>query len=352
MEIYKIVFTGGPGGGKTTILKQVASELRENGYNVFIVPETARIFIENGIKPKPNDREYTLQFQDAILKEQLFKEQITEDFAKMETNQRKTIILYDRATIDNRAYLDSQKDFDMLLTNNNVSELELINKYDLVIHLVSLAATNKEMYVNDDERTESPEEALEKERKTANAWALHRNMKIVMPTETIEEKKEIVMSHIEDYIDQRKEINEYTIPISNEECAFILQNLDENNSKKFDITEYSLSVGSMRCRENHLSKIEYNGKISYIVEKYFENDNEKCCLEKEIIPKEEFKKYLNDYKVYKITKRTETIFVNNFLIHRLFQDKNNSKIIIENNRNKESLSKFKRKNLVNNQELW
>ena len=351
MEIYKIVFTGGPGGGKTTILKQVANELRENGYNVFIVPETARMFIENGIKPKPNDRKYTLQFQDAILKEQIFKEQITEKFAKMENNNQKTIILYDRATIDNRAYLDFQKDFEQLLQKNNVSELELINKYDLVIHLVSLAATNKGLYVNDEERTESPEEALEKEKKTANAWVLHRSMKIVMPTDTIEEKKEIVMSHIEDYINQKKEIDEYTIPISNEVCTFISQNLNESNSKKFDTTEYILSVGSIRCREYHLFKIEYNGNVAYLIEMYFQNENEKDCLETKILTKEEFEKYLNDYRVYKTIKRTETIFVNNFHIHRLYQDENNNKIIIEHNRNKESLLKFKRKKLVNNQDL-
>lgn len=352
MKIYKIVFTGGPGGGKTTILKQIASDLRENGYNVFIVPETARMFIENGIKPKPNDREYTLQFQDAILKEQLFKEQITEKFAKMENNNQKTIILYDRAAIDNRAYLDSREDFDMLLKNNNVSELELINKYDLVIHLVSLAATNKNLYVNDNERTESPEEALEKEKKTANAWTLHRNMKIVMPTETIEEKKEIVMSHISDYIDQRKEVNEYIIPISNEVCEFILQNLNENNSKKFNITEYVLSIGSIKSRDYHIFEIEYHNKVTYIEEIYFQNENEKYCLETKILTKEEFEKYLKDYRVCKAIKRKETIFVNNFLIHRLYQEENNNKIIIENNRNGESLAKFKRKKLVNDQDLW
>ena len=36
-EITKIVFTGGPCGGKTTAITTIAERLRENGFIVFVV---------------------------------------------------------------------------------------------------------------------------------------------------------------------------------------------------------------------------------------------------------------------------------------------------------------------------
>lgn len=40
-EIYKIVMTGGPCAGKTTSIINLAEKLREQGFAVYIVPETA-----------------------------------------------------------------------------------------------------------------------------------------------------------------------------------------------------------------------------------------------------------------------------------------------------------------------
>lgn len=352
MNIYKIVLTGGPGGGKTTILKRIADKLRKDGYNVFVVPETARTFLEGGIKANPKDREYTLKFQDAILKEQLAREQYTEEFAKMTNNSQKTIIIYDRAIMDNRAYLDSQEDFDFLLKQNNLSEKDVINRYDLVIHLVSLAATDKNTYVNDDERAENPEEAKDRDEKTGNAWLLHRNMKIVMPTSTIEEKEEITMSHILDFLEQKQEIDEHSFNLTEESEQFLLQGINKDNSKTVNITEYILSIWSIKSREYHLMEIEHNGDIEYVLEMYFLEDNEKYCFESNVLTKSQFEEYLNDYHVYKKIQRTETKFIRNFQICKLWKDEHNTKIIFENNRNKETLINHKRKTLVYSHDLW
>lgn len=352
MDIYKIVLTGGPSGGKTTILKNIANKLRKEGYNVFIVPETARTFLEGGINANPKDREYTLKFQNFILKEQLAREEYTEEFAKMINNSQKTIIIYDRAIMDNRAYLESQEDFEFLLRQYNLSEKDVINRYDLVIHLVSLATTDKNAYIKDDERTESPDEAKERDEKTGKAWLLHRNMKIIMPTRTIEEKEEITMSHISDFLEHKQEIDEHSFPLTQESEQFLLQGINKDNSKTVNITEYILSIGSIKSREHHLMEIEHNGEITYVLEMYFLEDNEKYCFETNILNKAQFEEYLNNYRVYKKIQRTETKFIRNFQICKLWKDENNTKIIFENNRNKETLLNHKRKSLVYSHDLW
>ena len=80
MNLKKIVFTGGPCAGKSTTIEEVKKHFEEEGYKVFVVSETAREFIANGVLPNANYN-YTLKFQDAIMKIQKHKEEIIESFA-------------------------------------------------------------------------------------------------------------------------------------------------------------------------------------------------------------------------------------------------------------------------------
>ena len=47
-KIWKICITGGPCGGKTTGLAYLAEKLREEGYNVLLVPEAATLIANGG----------------------------------------------------------------------------------------------------------------------------------------------------------------------------------------------------------------------------------------------------------------------------------------------------------------
>ena len=88
MEAKKIVFTGGPAGGKTTIIDLVKKYLINNGYNVIVVPETATNLIPNGYNMKYIN--CINKFQNLILDYQRFKEQET----NLIINKDKTIVLY------------------------------------------------------------------------------------------------------------------------------------------------------------------------------------------------------------------------------------------------------------------
>ena len=190
MKVYKIVLTGGPNGGKTKIIERLKDYLNSTGYNVILIPETAREIIAAGIKPNPSNKKYTLWFQDLIMRYQAIKEQSAEVYANI--SKKNTVILYDRAIPDNFAYLDSYVDYKNLLKKNNLKELELIDNYDLIINLSSLANFENYNYENDSERTENRELSKLLDYKTSTSYLLSRNLKIIYPTNNIDEKYNII----------------------------------------------------------------------------------------------------------------------------------------------------------------
>ena len=186
MKITKIVLTGGPGSGKTTMIEALKSNLKEKGYKVIVVNETARELAGEGMATM-GDEDYVLEFQDLVLKTQVAKEKSIENFCK-NAYFEDVVILYDRGTLDNKAYLKNEEDFDNLLTKNNLKEIELYDKYNLVINLKSAANLGEEFYKNDEVRKERNNEAILLDYKTTNAWVLSPNLKIIEPTVDIEEK--------------------------------------------------------------------------------------------------------------------------------------------------------------------
>ena len=114
--IKKIVLTGGPSAGKTTVINELRKSLEIQGYKVICVSETASELIKAGFIPY-GDEKYTADFQELVLKQQLAKEENYESMMD-KTYEKDSIIIYDRALLDNAAYWDNQKDFDYLLVKD------------------------------------------------------------------------------------------------------------------------------------------------------------------------------------------------------------------------------------------
>ena len=76
---HNIVITGGPCGGKTTMMSTVVDELTARGYKVIVVPETATTLILGGISPASVG---LIPFQNYVLGLQLK----TEDMFTMSVN--------------------------------------------------------------------------------------------------------------------------------------------------------------------------------------------------------------------------------------------------------------------------
>lgn len=178
MKALKVVLTGGPCGGKTTSISTIEQEFTEKNYQVVIVPEAATILINSGIRPFGKNKISMFEFQKYVMNLQKYLEDTAEEFANK--SDKKVIIVCDRGLMDDKAYV-SEDEFKELLDYFNTTQFELMDRYDLVIHLVTAADGKEEFYTtaNNGARTETKEEAREKDKKTLQAWLGHDNLKIV-----------------------------------------------------------------------------------------------------------------------------------------------------------------------------
>ena len=214
-NITKIVLTGGPAAGKTTLVSRIIKEFKaENGWRVIVIPETATELITGGVAPwtcGTNDG-----FQKCQMKLQIEKEKVFETAAKT-IPVEKVLIVCDRGALDNKAYMDSIE-FNAVLSYMNTNEVELRDNYDAVFHLVTAAKGAEEFYTtaNNTARTETVEEAAELDDKLISVWTGHPHFRVIDNTSDFEGKMRHLISEIsaflgepEPYEIERKYLIEY-----------------------------------------------------------------------------------------------------------------------------------------------
>lgn len=170
--LFKLVFTGGPCGGKTTSLARVFSYLRERGFEVITCPETFSVLNTNGMSfeffsTKGMDK----IIQGTVLDVQLAMEDSIERVLR--ARGKPAAILCDRGTMDGSVYV-SKEDFAAILAERNTDVVQLRdNRYDGIFHLVTAADGAETFYTleNSKVRHESPEDARLADRKTQKAWS-------------------------------------------------------------------------------------------------------------------------------------------------------------------------------------
>ena len=237
-EILNIVVTGGPCGGKTTALDELTKYLRSLGYTVYTTSEVATELITDGIRPFGDDKLDIRTFQSFVLDAQIYKEQIRKKAAILCHNS-KVAILYDRGILDNRGYIDDNI-FDELLKERNLSESEILTRYDLVIHLTTAAIGKEEYYttLNNSARTETVEQAKSQDQKTLAAWRNHPNLRIVGNDTLFDEKIRKVINYIRAYIGEEEVLRKERYLIDPENINF---KEFHHNMIKEDIEEFVLS---------------------------------------------------------------------------------------------------------------
>lgn len=163
---------------KTTSLAAIEENFKEKGYHVIVLPEAATILINSGIKPFGANKMSMYNFQKYVMKLQLELENLASKAATETTTS--TIIVCDRGLLDDKAYV-TEIEFQKLLADFNTIQFDLLNRYDLVIHLKTVADGKEEFYTttNNEVRTETPEEARQKDKRTLEAWLGHENLKII-----------------------------------------------------------------------------------------------------------------------------------------------------------------------------
>jgi CYTH domain-containing protein/predicted ATPase len=194
-RITKIVITGGPSAGKSTALSRIEQKLSEKGYKVLTVHETATALICSGIFIGENCLA-SHEFHASTLELQICKERIYEEAARKMSFDN-IIILYDRGTLDVKAYCGEEV-YSEILAALSLNEIALRDSYDAVFHLKTAAAGAEEYYTleNNEARSESPEKAKEIDSKIINAWTGHPHLRIIDTSLDFENKISRLMAGI------------------------------------------------------------------------------------------------------------------------------------------------------------
>ncbi len=175
----KIVITGGPGCGKTTLCK----ELAKLGYT--IVPEAATYHIKDRHSKGVKEPWLEEDFQRRILDYQLEWEH--------EAKQKQGIVVCDRGIIDGLAYTEQGSDVATRIIFNEFWQKRWGNGYDLVFMVDPLAVTE-----TNEVRRENREEALELCDKLENAYRDCGYNPIHIPAGTVNERLEMITKYLDE----------------------------------------------------------------------------------------------------------------------------------------------------------
>lgn len=320
--IKRIVLTGGPCAGKTTILSRIEQDLCEKGYKVFVVRESATELISGGITPHENGVGM-FNFQKLILMYQYQKEEIY-NRAIMDTKDENIVIIYDRGILDNKAYI-SDSEFDMILdglsveVGKKIDEMDILTRYDMVIHLVTSAGNKGYSLESNKARYENENEAIALDGRTLSSWIMHNNLQVVDSSENFEDKVNKVLSLIYVCLGEnnlvRRERKFVVDTVVDKELIAKLKAVETN------IEQYYIETieADYECRVRKTS-YKFGSNYYYVVQKRENNGIKRVIIERKITEKE-FDR-LTEFNVVSSVKKKRITFVYNKHFYKLdlFED--------------------------------
>jgi CYTH domain-containing protein/predicted ATPase len=199
----KIVITGGPCAGKSTVIAMLQQEY---GDKLVVVPEAATMLLGSGFpvpgKDLPNSPQWQLSFQSAVSALQI---QLEASYALVAERQEAQLMVCDRGLLDGLAYM--QEGFDRVLAAHDLDVERVYARYDQVIHLESVATCLPHLFdkAGNEQRYESLEEAQALELRTREAWKGHAAWSMVMGGDGIGQVAARVLAKVSPYLDREVE---------------------------------------------------------------------------------------------------------------------------------------------------
>ena len=175
----KIVFTGGPSAGKTSLINKLKTTFQDDT-TVFFAPEVASMLLGNGF-PRFEKVEDSIHQQRAIYKTQ---EEMEGLLASLNKHR---ICFFDRGLMDALAYVSEPQKICLNMQ-------QTMSGYDQIFHL-EVAPQFKYTRQNNKVRTESYIEALELETKLKELWSPHPKYTFISAQQTFDEKYEDVFNN-------------------------------------------------------------------------------------------------------------------------------------------------------------
>jgi len=187
---FRVVLTGGPGGGKTT-----AADLlrREIGDRVIVVPEAATLLFSGGF-PRPVDPQARRSAQAAIYHVQ----RNLEDIQAAQYPDR--VLLCDRGTVDGGAYWpDGSDDFFASVGSTHTTELD---RYDAVIFFETAALGGHGFESENAFRTETQQQAIDLDARLRTLWMPHPRFTLIPHSASFFRKMTVGLGILESLITQ------------------------------------------------------------------------------------------------------------------------------------------------------
>lgn len=181
MSVYKIAIVGGPGGGKSTVLKMVEESF---GDRVLVMPEVASLLYNNGYpRAEESISEADLKLWRASFQEAIFflQKNMEEEYVRRALRLRIKVLIYDRGILDGAAYCANG--LAGFIENYGLSLKEAYERYDQVIHFESLAVSDPKRYEflmeTNPARFEKSRQAVRSDKVVKEIWSGHPNRVIV-----------------------------------------------------------------------------------------------------------------------------------------------------------------------------
>ena len=319
MKIVKVVLTGGPGGGKTSVLNAIKNlAITEEGYKNIIklgdkkiklvtISETATELISSGITPTEAERIY--DFQDILFEIQKSKEESSIKSLRFGYDADVILFLYDRGLLDGMAYLDKKGEFEDIMASKDVKELDILDKYDLVVDLLSTATCAPEKYgfESNEARFEDVEWAKSVDRKTSAAWVGHRNKKLFDSGVSLEEEVNNVIEYLKDYILNGSNIEKEEYFIENSPVSFSKYN--DVNSRRINVVNTHIDFGIDNVVDTILVKRTYRGYSTYFLQFVTKGSKKARIIKDERIDENTYKRLLTRYDIKNVEEKKELSFV-------------------------------------------
>lgn len=197
-DVTKIVITGGPCAGKSTAMTWIQEHFTKLGYKVLFIAETATELITGGVAPWTCKTNFL--FQLCLAELQIKKEQMYMQ-AAYEMPDEKILIVCDRGVPDGKAYINDAE-YKCMMDLLHTDEVTIRDKYDAVFSLVTAAKGAEEFYTlsNNAARTETPEQAIEKDNAIISAWTGHPHFRVIDNSTDFHNKMMRLISEISSFL--------------------------------------------------------------------------------------------------------------------------------------------------------
>jgi CYTH domain-containing protein/predicted ATPase len=172
-ELPRIVLTGGPCSGKSSVMAALKDEFKDV---LHCIPEVATIVIEQvGAKPPFDDTLAMKSFQRTIYRVQLGFEKVSN---RQAIRDGRKALLLDRGTIDGAAYMGRG-----ISDLENVCRTSLADEYGRYHGVLCLETPPRKVYeankANNPARSESYDQAAALGNRIAKVWGQHPNFVLV-----------------------------------------------------------------------------------------------------------------------------------------------------------------------------